>query len=222
MRMNDKTKFQVERIALFSDAVFAIAITLMIIEVKPPHLPHHSGNAEAIMELLRLSPMFFGVVLSFIFIGIFWLRHHQIMKHITAYNDKLLILNLSFLLTIVFIPFSTAFVFENVSAGSVVPMVFYNVNYILANIFNYWLFAYILNPKSGIKAEDDPEQISEYSFELLYPVAVHLLVIAAAFIMLPYAAIFYTAFAFENRLNPKKRKERKLRKLMKAAAVRSQ
>jgi len=210
--MSDKTKFQVERIALFSDAVFAIAITLMIIEVKPPHLHTDSGDREAFWALLRLSPMFFGVVLSFVFIGMFWLRHHQMMKHMEAYNRKLIVLNLVFLLTIVFIPFSTALVFENVTSNSAIPIIFYNLNYIAAAILSYWLFAYILNPKNGIKAPDDPEQITNYRFELLYQIAVYLLVILVALVALPFASIFYATFAFERRLNPQRRKERRLKK----------
>ncbi|MFA7380449.1 MAG: TMEM175 family protein [Bacteroidia bacterium] len=72
----EKQKFQVDRIAFFSDAVFAIAITLMIIEVKPPHLEAEANNAAAIEGLLHVLPMFIGVVISFVFIGIFWFRHH--------------------------------------------------------------------------------------------------------------------------------------------------
>lgn len=195
--MNDKLKFQVERIALFSDAVFAIAITLMVIEVKPPHLHHNATNAEALRELLHLSPMFFGVILSFIFIGMFWLRHHQLLRHIEAYNNKLLLLNLFFLLTIVFIPFSTGFVFENVRVNTIVPLVLYNANYIVAAIFNYMLFNYVLNPANGISSPAKEERIEAYRFDLLYPIAVYLLVMTMAFFALSLAPVFYAAFGLQ-------------------------
>lgn len=204
--MSSKTKFQVERIALFSDAVFAIAITLMIIEVKPPHLHPGISLEEATVELLKLTPMFVGVILSFMFIGIFWLRHHQLMKHMENYTPKLLRLNGFFLLTIVFLPFSTAFVFENVMSLSPVPMVFYNLNYILAAFFNYRLFAYVLTPKNGILAPDDPERIEDHRFELLYPIAVYALVMVLSFVSVPLAPVCYGAFSLEPIFNRRKKK----------------
>ena len=201
--MDSKQKFQVERIALFSDAVFAIAITLMIIEVKPPHLHHDATEQEAIIELLKLTPMFAGVILSFIFIGMFWLRHHQLMKLMENYSTKLIMVNMIFLLTIVFIPFSTAFVFENVTGHSVVPMLFYNLNYIMAAFMSYRLFAFVLNPANGIVAKDSTERIDKYRFELLFPIAVYTLVIAMSFIDVRLAPICYGAFGFEKILSRK-------------------
>ncbi|MFA6517783.1 MAG: TMEM175 family protein, partial [Bacteroidia bacterium] len=85
-------KFQLERIALFSDAVFAIAITLMMIEVKPPHLEHGTSFGMALIKLLQLIPTFIGTILSFFMIGIFWKRHHQLMKYMAAYNEKVIML----------------------------------------------------------------------------------------------------------------------------------
>lgn len=202
--MDAKSKFQVERIALFSDAVFAIAITLMIIEVKPPHFHHDITSREAMKELARLSPMIFGVILSFIFIGLFWFRHHQLMRFMENYSTKLIMLNMLFLLTIVFIPFSTAFVFENVAVDSVVPMVFYNLNYILAAFMSYRLFSYVLNPANGILAPDSSERINKYRFELLYPIGVYTLVIIMSFINVQLAPIFYAAFGLEKVFNRKK------------------
>jgi uncharacterized membrane protein len=75
-------KFQLERILLFSDAVFAIAITLMIIEIKPPHLEHGSTFLQGLNAFLIMSPIIIGTVLSFYLIGLFWYRHHDLMKHL--------------------------------------------------------------------------------------------------------------------------------------------
>lgn len=181
----------------FSDAVFAIAITLMIIEVKPPHLHHDATNRDALQELFRLTPMFFGVILSFIFIGTFWLRHHQLLKYLDAYNNKLLLLNLFFLLAIVFIPFSTGFVFENVAAHTIVPIIVYNINYIAAAFFNYLLFSYVLNPANGISTSASETGIKTHRFDLLYPIVVYLLVIVVSFFSVTMAPLFYAAFGLQ-------------------------
>jgi uncharacterized membrane protein len=189
--MSAKNKFQVDRIALFSDAVFAIAITLMVIEVKPPHFHHHISNSEALDELAKLIPMFGGVILSFILIGRFWLWHHQLMKHIENYNSKLLRLNLRVLLPIVCIPFATAFVFENVMSLSPVPLIFYNAVYILATIFNYRLYKYVLNPANGIMSPTDPARIEHHKFALLFDIGIYLIVVALSLVDTTVAPIAF-------------------------------
>lgn len=197
-------RFQVERIALFSDAVFAIAITLMIIEVKAPHIPHGASWADALAEVLKLFPSFIGIILSFFLIGVFWIRHHQLMKYMTAYNSKLLRLNLSFLLCIIFIPFSTALVFHNMDSHSPVPLIFYNLNYIAASLLNYRLFNYILEPANGLCAENIEEDRAQIKKEILFPILVYVLVMVLAVFSPPFAAMGYSAFALENLLTRKK------------------
>lgn len=103
-----KTIFQIERIILFSDAVFAIAITLLIIEIKVPHLLPEYTSSEVLHAYLELTPKFLGFFVSFFFIGLYWTVHHQLMNYLISYNQKLVWLNLLFLLSIVLFPFSTA------------------------------------------------------------------------------------------------------------------
>ena len=187
-------KFQLERIALFSDAVFAIAITLMMIEIKPPHLPHEVAFAEALRAFLKLMPTFTGTVLSFFFIGIFWKRHHELMKYMAAYDNWVIILNLGMLLSIAFIPFSTAFVFENQEAHSPLPLLVYNLNYTVATLLNYRLFTYILNPAHGLRSDAFDKDLHVLRRELLFPIFVYILVAALAFVKPSVAAIGYAAF----------------------------
>lgn len=143
-------KFQLERIALFSDAVFAIAITLMMIEIKPPHLEHHISFGPALYKLLRMIPIFVGTMLSFYMVGMFWNHHHRLMKYMAAYNKKVIALNLTMLLAISFIPFSTSFVFENIESSSPLPLLVYNLNMIVATLIKYRLFTYVLDPSSNL------------------------------------------------------------------------
>jgi uncharacterized membrane protein len=202
--MSSRLRFQVDRIAFFSDAVLAIAMTLMVIEVKPPHIAHLVSDKEALMELGKLIPMFTGVILSFVFIGMFWFRHHKLMKHVENYTPKLMRLNMVFLLSVIFIPFSTAFVFENITTPSKIPIIVYNINYIVATILIYRLFAYILNPANSIISPDDLQRISDYRFELFYAIGVYTLVIAISFISAPFAGVGYAAFALERVFGKKK------------------
>ena len=88
-----RLKFQIERIAFFSDAIFAIAVTLMVIDVKPPDLKAGTSFGQATMELLNLAPEMISVFLSFFLISLFWWQHHRLFEHLNKYTNKLIWLN---------------------------------------------------------------------------------------------------------------------------------
>jgi len=92
------------RIEAFSDGMFAIAITLLILEVKVPAAEQgHLAGA-----LLRQWPSYLAFCLSFFYIGIMWMNHHRMFTHIRRSNDTLLVLNLLLLLGVTAVPFPTA------------------------------------------------------------------------------------------------------------------
>ena len=73
-----KKEFQLERMILFSDAVFAIAITLLVIEIKVPEIDKHFVNDHLLGEAMaHLIPKFVGFFISFILIGFYWILHHR-------------------------------------------------------------------------------------------------------------------------------------------------
>jgi uncharacterized membrane protein len=78
-----------ERVVFFSDAVFAIVITLLVLEIKPPHLADHNESAlhHALFELI---PKFTGFVVSFMIVGMMWIEHHRIFRYIVHYDAGLL------------------------------------------------------------------------------------------------------------------------------------
>ena len=106
------TGLSFERVVFFSDAVFAIVITLLVLELKVPHLTEHSeaGLRHALVELL---PRVIGFVISFLIIGLMWIEHHRIFRYIEDYNGGLLWRNLLLLLCVSFVPFPTALFSEN-------------------------------------------------------------------------------------------------------------
>ena len=106
---------QVERLAFFSDAVFAIAITLLVIEIKLPHLASPYAEADLVNALLELVPQYIGFLISFFVIGRFWVGHHRVFGWLARGDDALVWRNLLFLLTIAFMPFPTALVSEYAS-----------------------------------------------------------------------------------------------------------
>jgi len=95
---------ETSRIEAFSDGVFAIAITLLILEIKVPP----PGSGELSLALARQWPSYLSFLMSFAFIGIMWINHHRLFTHIARSDDVLLILNLLLLLGVIVVPFPTA------------------------------------------------------------------------------------------------------------------
>jgi uncharacterized membrane protein len=97
------------RVEAFSDGVFAIAITLLVLDLKV------SGEGSLFHTLLAAWPHYFAYVVSFLTIGIMWMNHHTILAHVKRVDRPLLVLNLLLLMGIVAIPFPTALVAEHLT-----------------------------------------------------------------------------------------------------------
>lgn len=137
-----KQDFQVERLAFFSDAVFAIAITLLVLEFKVPQVTKTSTYAEIWQEILELKVKFIALLLSFFMIASYWVRHHLLFKHIHDYNKNILLCNLLLLLPVIFFPITTAFFYEAQENDAVRPLAiqFFLINHIAASSLIYILY----------------------------------------------------------------------------------
>jgi uncharacterized membrane protein len=102
------------RLEAFSDGVLAIAITLLVIEIRPPEV--HEGES-LVHALWTLWPSYLAYLVSFLTIGVIWLNHHGIFQQIVRVDGPLLVLNLNLLLWTALIPFPTAVVADNLAAG---------------------------------------------------------------------------------------------------------
>src|SRR2546425_6587295 len=91
------------RVEAFSDGVFAIAITLLILEIRVPHVDHGLWNG-----LLALWPSYVAFLLSFVVILIMWVNHHELLRMVDGISYPFLFANGLLLLTITFVPFPTA------------------------------------------------------------------------------------------------------------------
>jgi len=102
--------FGLERLVFFSDAVVAIAITLLALDIRLPTVPAAGGLPRA---LLALWPRYLGFAVSFLVVGSFWLGHHRMFRLVRRYDDGLLWRNLLFLLCIALLPFASAVLGEH-------------------------------------------------------------------------------------------------------------
>lgn len=127
-----------ERIKTLVDGVFAIVLTLLVLELKAPEA---GSDAELISKLLALYPKFFSFVISFAILGIFWFGHHMEFHYIKRSDRIHVWLNLLFLMCIAVIPFSAALLGENLD--SQVAIAFYGSNLIAAGLVRYFHWRYI-------------------------------------------------------------------------------
>jgi len=150
-------EFELERLILFSDAVFAIAITLLIIEIKFPHLPENHAGLNMWHEFKPLIVEFGAFLLSFFFIGLSWSKHLKLCRHLKSYDDGIIFRNLFCLLFIVTFPFAASSL-THMRHGFIFPMVIYIGNIFFISLSHFMLADYILNKKqrlihSGNEAE---------------------------------------------------------------------
>lgn len=112
-----------DRLTLFSDGVFAIAITLLAIEIRVPHVSAHATTREWTAALLGLVPSFLAFGFTFVVIGLLWLQHLQLLAMITRIDRQLLHWNLALLMAVSFLPFATSLLGE--ADPNPVPFAFY-------------------------------------------------------------------------------------------------
>lgn len=134
MAASAKTDHALERLVFFSDAVFAIAITLLVIEIHAPHLPEGSPDRAYWIALANLWPSLLGYFVSFAVIGLFWMGHHRAFALAGRYSPKVLPWNMGLLLTIAFMPFVTALLASNLYARP--PALIYCGAMLAASLFN--------------------------------------------------------------------------------------
>lgn len=108
MEEHDHT-LSTRRIEMFSDGIFAIIVTLLVLDLKVPDIAHTLSTQEGINVLINLIPQFIAFALSFLVIAIFWGNHHQFFSTLKYADRRFLWLNNFLLFWLCFIPFPTAF-----------------------------------------------------------------------------------------------------------------
>jgi uncharacterized membrane protein len=135
-----QNRFALERLAFFSDAVFAIAITILVLDIRLPADSGATSGHELLLSLVGLWPKYLAFFISFWVIGLSWISHHRKFLYIQRVDYQLLTLNLLMLMMIAFVPFPTAVMSEN---GSFTATAFYTLTMILVSLSGLilWLHA---------------------------------------------------------------------------------
>jgi uncharacterized membrane protein len=141
------------RVEAFSDGIFGIAMTLLILEFRVPPLPHGSedGRRQLLLGLLHLWPSGVAFLLSFGTILIMWVNHHGLFKHAHGADNRLLFANGLLMLIVTFVPFPTAVLAENLDRRAAnVAATFYCATFVLVSLsYNLLLWSVVVNRRQG-------------------------------------------------------------------------
>ena len=175
------------RIEAFSDGVFAIVVTLLVLELKVPQLHDHASASELGEQLLELLPKFLSWLISFIIVCKFWLNHHHILGLAHHANYGMVWLNAIFLMFQSFVPFPTAMMGEYPSNPLAVSM--FGVVMAFNTLLFIVLHAYIL--RNFIKPELADQQDPRIILKSFVGVVSYSIGVAAAWFSVHVAFLLY-------------------------------
>ena len=165
-----------DRVLFFSDAVFAIAITLLVVDLRVPDEVLNAGD-----QLHADKYRILGFAISFLVIGLFWMGHHRLFRYITALDRPVIFLNLLFLGTIAFLPYPTALLFAS-STKQVPATVFYAACVAGAGLVELAIWLYALRAEGLVPASISPASRRYVTAQILPTPVVFGLSIPVAFV----------------------------------------
>jgi len=172
------------RVEAFSDGVFAIAITLLVLELKVPHQPDGGGSGRLAKALLDEWPSYLGFVTSFVTILIMWVSHHRMFSYIRRADPPFLFANGLLLFVVTLVPFPTAVLAEYFeTTGAPTAGAFYAGTFVLGAVAYNVLWRVAIGRggrllRSGVSQEHIDELTASYKVG----VPVYLIATAAAFV----------------------------------------
>jgi TMEM175 potassium channel family protein len=180
-----------ERVVFFSDAVFAIVITLLVLPLTAEFDVADETNDLA-QHVRDLWPNVLGFVISFLVIGQFWMTHHRMFGHLRRCDPGLLWLNLLVLMSVSFLPFPTVVLAAPAGDEDRFPAVFYAASITLTSLVVTvtWLYAV----RRNLVAETiDRRRLHEITTRSVVTSGIFLLSVGAAFLGLAVAVFFWVA-----------------------------
>lgn len=158
MEENDNAR-DIDRMLQFSDAIFAFAITLLVVTIDIPKIPPELADKQLQGALLGLWPQFESYLISFIVIGSFWVAHHQRFRHLRRYDRIFIWLNLFCLMFISLLPFSTNLM-GDYNAVQIVTII-YSLNMFFIGLLFSLLWWYATYKRRLIDEHLSKERITE-------------------------------------------------------------
>jgi len=182
-----------QRIEALSDAIFAFAMTLLVLDVKIPKVAEALVTQEFLIQtLLDLWPKFVSFVMSFVILGMFWVAHHGYSHFLKRTDRPFLWINLLFLMVVVFVPFSTDFLgdYPRQRIASLV----YGCNIMALGLTLYWQWAYATTGHRLVGSHIEPRLVRKGKQRILMGVLTICAAMLLSFVNPALSLIVYVLF----------------------------
>ncbi len=187
--------FATNRIEALTDGVFAIVMTLLVLELRIPEIAGSVELAELPQGLLELWPKFLSYIVSFVVLSIMWISHHRTFHYIKRADNKLLWVNLAFLMVVALVPFSTSLIGDYPMVQ--LPFVVYGIHLFLIFLMRFALWTYATGKYRLVMRDIDPHLLTTCklitiggSFIMLLAIGISFINLAAAFIVLGLMLVY--------------------------------
>jgi uncharacterized membrane protein len=183
------------RLEAFSDGVFAIAITLLVIEL---HVPELEPGETLARGLGAQWPSYVAYLVSFLTIGVIWLNHHRVFTQVVQVDGPLLVLNLNLLLWTALIPFPTAVVAKYLGQGgehAQTAVAVYSGVFVLLGLSFGGMFVWITRDDRLLDRLPPPEVVRAARLRFTFGLGVYGIALALSFVWPPLALCLHAAMA---------------------------
>jgi uncharacterized membrane protein len=171
------------RLEAFSDGVFAIAMTLLALDLQVPHLDPSASRWALAEALARQWPSYFAFVTSFFTVLIMWVNHHTMFKLVRRVNTRVLFANGFLLMLTTAVPFTTALVSTYFKTpGAKVACAVYTGTFVLVALGYNWLWFSLVNHRELLKSDASERTIEKLSKNYWVGVPAYLIATALAFV----------------------------------------
>ena len=185
-----------DRVVFLSDGVIAIAMTLLVLDLRLPPLTEHTSAALR-DALVANVPHFITFVISFVVIGMFWTAHLRMFSFIAVYTRGLAFLNLLFLMSIAIMPFSTDLV--GAYGRLTLAAVFYSLSLVMTSVTSNLLWFYASRRGRLLDPAVSHADVVVVTTRGLATLALFIIGTAVAFISVQVASIIWVSIAFVSR-----------------------
>ena len=187
----------INRLEALTDGVFAIVMTLLVLDISLSTLADASVRVELIQRLFELSPKFYSYAISFVVLGEFWHQHYVAYQHIKRSDTALVWINILGLMFVALVPFSTSVLSEYTISMGNIPFVLYAINVLMILIMRIILLTYAAGRYPIVDSEADSYILRRMKLVTIIASLVFALAIGVSFISIiaalcvfPLAAIF--------------------------------
>lgn len=191
--MDEESWLTKGRIEALTDGVFAIVMTLLVLEISVPQISSHSAEtvgAELFKRLFDLWPKIFSYGISFVILAIYWRAHHRQFHYIKHADGILIWTNIMFLMAVSFLPFSTSLLGEYIDQQ--VSVFIYGGNSIIIAFFLYVQWRYATDHHRLVDKNLDPNIIRRLPTRVLIGIISYLIAIGVSFVNIQLSVLLFT------------------------------